>query len=343
MDRKTFLTFIFPAFMAMSLLIAIPLGGVVYLSTQNSYIKTEFKTVTETSPLFGTVTKKISQPVVGDDGLSVRVWENVGFGNYRSIMETDVIAEAVEEFDSSETSFFTAIYDVISDVSFLTALEFTLIYTFITTPLVIIIGFVVALAVNKMSSVGKLFFIPSTLLPFIVAPVIGALAIKWLFMDNAVLTVALENLGFGKIYFLESKWTTRFLIILYGVWHSAPFAFIVFYAGLQTVPEDSLEAARIDGATKWQQTRYVTIPHLAPLFVFILLIYIMDAYRIFEPVYVFSGGNSAISLQYLTYDLLATEGNFFKSSAAAVITVGGVLLLLAPAIVKIYREYRRGF
>ena len=341
MDRKTFLVFIFPAFMAMSLLIAIPLAGVTYLSTVNSYIKTEFKEVTESSPL-GDSTKIISQPVLDENGKSIRVWENVGWGNYKSIVETDVIAESIEEFDSSETSFFTAVYDVISDVSFLTALEFTLLYTFITTPLVILLGFVVALAVNKMTSLGKLIFIPSTLLPFIVAPVIGALAIKWLFMDNAVLTVLLENLGFGKIYFLESKWTTRFLIILYGVWHSAPFAFIVFYAGLQTVPEDSLEAARIDGASKWQQVRFVTIPHLAPLFVFILLIYVMDAYRIFEPVFVFSGGNSAISLQYLTYDLLATEGNFFKSSSAAVITVFGVVMLLSPAIVKLYREHRRG-
>ena len=341
MNRKTFLIFISPAFMAMALLIAIPLMGVTYLSTVNSYVKTEFKEVTESSPL-GDTTRTISQPILDENGRSIRVWENVGFGNYKSIIETDVIAESVEDFDSSESNFFSAIYDVISDVAFLTALEFTLLYTVITTPPVIILGFFVALAVNRMSSFGKLFFIPASLLPFIVAPVIGALAIKWLFMDNAVLTVMLENLGFGKIYFLEGKWTTRFLIILYGVWHSAPFAFIVFYAGLQTVPEDSLEAAHIDGASKWQQVRYITIPHLAPLFVFILLIYIMDAYRVFEPVFVFSGGNGAISLQYLTYDLLATEGNYFKSSAAAVITVFGVIMLLSPAIVKLYREHKRG-
>ncbi|GIS88479.1 MAG: hypothetical protein CM1200mP18_11890 [Gammaproteobacteria bacterium] len=51
-------------------------------------------------------------------------------------------------------------------------------------------------------------------------------------------------------------------LIVYGVWHAAPFAFVVFYAGLQTLPMEQIEAARIDGATRWQQVRYVVVPHL---------------------------------------------------------------------------------
>ena len=342
MDRQTFLIFMGPTLVAMTILIALPLVGVVYLSTLNSYIKTELKEVEETNPLTGTVKKTISQPVLDENGNPIRIWENVGIDNYRSLIELDSILEIIEDEVEEGINALEWLYQIIADVAFLSALEFTVLYVLITTPFVIILGFLSALAVNKMTNRLKAIFIPATLLPFIITPVVGALSIKWLFIDNAVITVMLENIGFGKIYFLESKWTTRFLIILYGVWHVTPFAFVVLYAGLQTISEDALEAARVDGASKFQCVWYVVIPSLIPLFVFVSLIHVMDAYRVFEPVFVFSGGNHATSLQFLTYDILATESNFFKASAAAVATIIGVILLLSPMIIRTYREYRRG-
>ncbi len=342
MDRKTFLIFIAPTLVAMTILIALPLVGVVYISTLNSYVKTELKEVEETNPLLGTVKKTISQPVLDENGNAIRIWEDVGIDNYKSLIGLEAILEAVSEEKEDGLNVFGWLYQIISDVAFLSALEFTILYVLVTTPFVLVLGFLSALAVNKMTRFLKAIFIPATLLPFIITPVVGALSIKWLFIDNAVITVMLENIGLGKIYFLESKWTTRFLIILYGVWHMTPFAFVVLYAGLQTISEDALEAARVDGASKFQCVWYVVIPSLVPLFVFILLIHVMDAYRVFEPVLVFSGGNNATSLQFLTYDILATESNFFKASAAAVATIVGVILLLSPMIVRTYREYRRG-
>ena len=74
------------------------------------------------------------------------------------------------------------------------------------------------------------------------------------------------------------------MLIVYGVWHTVPFSFIVFYAGLQTVPQDTLEAAQIDGASKWQRMIYVTIPHLMPIASFVTLMLLMDNFRVFEPI-----------------------------------------------------------
>ena len=132
------------------------------------------------------------------------------------------------------------------------------------------------------------------------------------------------------------------LIILYGVWHVVPFAFIVLYAGLQSVPQDSLEAATIDGASRWQKLRYVTLPHLMPLVVFVMLIHIMDAYRVFEPVLVLTQGAFTTSVQYLTYDILMQQNNPFKASAAAVLTVLGIAVLLIPLLRRTWREQRGG-
>jgi multiple sugar transport system permease protein len=141
---------------------------------------------------------------------------------------------------------------------------------------------------------------------------------------------------------MAQAWSARLLIILYGIWHVVPFAFIVFYAGLQSVPQDSLEAARIDGANAWQRLIYVTLPHLAPLFVFVTLIHLMDAYRVFEPVMVLTQGAFTTSVQYLTYYILLQENNPYKASAAAVLTTAGIAVLLIPLLMRTWKEQRRG-
>jgi len=143
-----------------------------------------------------------------------------------------------------------------------------------------------------------------------------------------------------EIFWMAQAWSARLLIILYGVWHVLPFAFIVFYAGLQSVSQDTLEAATLDGASAWQKLRYVTLPHLMPLVVFVTLIHVMDAYRVFEPVLVLTQGAFTTSVQYLTYDILMQQNNPFKASAAAVLTVLGIAVLLIPLLRKTWREQR---
>ena len=91
-----------------------------------------------------------------------------------------------------------------------------------------------------------------------------------------------------------------------------------------------------------QKLRYVTLPHLAPLIVFITLIHMMDAYRVFEPVIVLTQGAFTTSVQYLTYHILLQENNPYKASAAAVLTLIGIVFLLIPLLVKTWREQKGG-
>ena len=85
-------------------------------------------------------------------------------------------------------------------------------------------------------------------------------------------------------------------LIVYGVWHAAPFAFVIFYAGLQTLPLDQIEAAQIDGASRFQRVRYVVVPHLMPLITFVALMQLMDNFRVFEPIVGFNAEAHALSL-----------------------------------------------
>jgi multiple sugar transport system permease protein len=336
----------------MIFLIAVPLIGVMYLSLHNSYIKTEIVEVTSTAPGFAgmkqTRVEKVPQPVLDENGDPIKISEYVGLQNFVSVADPAGLAAAFTKDrslreDGTRTSLIErlhAIYRDIIDIDFWGALEFTLLYAFLTTPCILGLGFLVALAVNSVARWMRGPLIFTSLLPFIITPVVGSLSIYWLFLDNAVIAALLEQLFDTKVYFLKDAITIRSLIILYGIWHVTPFAFVILYAGLQTVPADALQAAMVDGANFWQRIWYVIIPHLAPLFVFITMIHIMDAYRIFEPILVFGSNLFANSLQYLTYYILNFEDNYHKAAASAILTVIGILVLLVPFLRRTYREQK---
>lgn len=339
MKLRVFSFFVAPSVIAMFILIALPLVGVVYLSVFNSYTKSEIVEIKSSLPVLGGITREITQqipqPVLDEEGKPITIWEYVGSKNITDILGTAEVGEALDTSLDEKASLrenITAFLNALLDIDFWRALEFTLLYVFLTTPFVLVLGFLIALAVNNTAQFLKGPLIFASLLPFIITPVIGSLSIYWLFLDNAVVSSILQSIGVGKVYFLKDSFTIRSLIITYGIWHVTPFAFIVLYAGLQTLPQDSLESAIVDGASRLERIRYVVLPHLKPLFVFITLIHIMDAYRIFEPVLVFGSNLYANSLQYLTYDLLNAKNNFHKAAASAFLNLLGIMLLLIPII-----------
>lgn len=345
MKTRAFLAFAAPSVLTMVVLIFLPLLGVIWLATSNTYVKRELVEVTTEVPLFGgmtrTTTEMIPQPVLDENGNPVIISEFVGLGKLATAAETEAVGKILtKEREGTFTDAIADMYGELRNLSFWAALEFTLIYTFVTTPFVLIFGFGLALAVNRVtrSLKGPLIFV--TLLPMIITPIIAALSIYWLFIDNAVVSATLKQLGFGQFYFLQSAFSIRALIIAFGIWNATPFAFIILYAGLQTVPKDTMEAAMIDGATRWQSIRLVVIPHLAPLFSLITLIHMMDSYRVFDPVLVFGSSVFANSLQYLTFYTLSWESNVHGAAAYAVLTVIGIVILLIPVLRRTAREQK---
>lgn len=352
MKIKTFFAFVGPSVLVMLGLIAVPLIGVAYLSVYNSHVKTEIVEVKSSVPLFGGLTKttveKVPQPVLDENGQPVKVWEYVGGRNFDTVADPGGLVNAVrkdrsktvEDQPSSIGQRLNGLYRDITDIDFWGALEFTLLYAFITTPCILVLGFILAVLVNNVTQWARGPLIFASLLPHIITPVVGSLSIYWLFLDNAVVAALLEQLGAGKVYFLKDALTIRTLIIIYGIWHVTPFAFVILYAGLQTVPQDALQAAEVDGANYWQRIRHIIIPHLKALFSFITLIHLMDAYRIFEPVLVFGSNLFANSLQYLTYYILNFEDNYSKAAASSILTVIGICILLFPVLRRTYREQK---
>jgi multiple sugar transport system permease protein len=280
------------------------------------------------------ITELKSQPVLDEDGTMQTTTRFIGLESYRNLLQFDALAAAIA---SNGLRGFQAI-------DFWKALRFTLTFTLITLPLVVGCGLGIALLINNAarSVKGPVIFV--SLLPFIITPVIGALSINWLFRGDGILTAGLEWWLDRDIAMFAQAWTIELMMMLYRVWHVAPFAAIVFYAGLQTVNQDSLESALIDGASRFERLRYVVIPHLMPLIVFVSMIHLMDAYRVFEEVVGFRSQGHVISLQWLTYDLLTPDdaGNraISRASASAMLTMVGIALLLVPLLRRTWRDHK---
>ncbi|UOE82413.1 sugar ABC transporter permease [Vibrio splendidus] len=231
-------------------------------------------------------------------------------------------------------------FDILQDDAFWSAFEFTFIYTVCVVISVLVLGFIVALALNKLSQKVRGFFMAATLLPFVVTPVVGTLIFSWLFQDFGYITYLLNLVGI-QVYWFSDVFESRALIILYGIWQVTPFAAIVFFAGLQAIPQDTLESSVLDGAHQWDQIKHVVIPTLQPLILFISMICIMDAYRLFDSVAVMTGGlNATETLMYYNYRVGIVQDAVAKGSAVSVLTMLGIFVLLIPFLYLTYKEQK---
>jgi len=264
----------------------------------------------------------------------------IGLENYfnRSHLAT---AELKEAWTSSNS--LGEFFSVMNNLPLYRALIFTLVYVFTVTPLLIIFGFLIAIGVNSLHARLKGLVIFFSLLPMIVTPLIGSLILFWMIDSRGILGSSLQLLFDDPNLSLKAStpltWIT---LIVYGVWHSAPFAFVVFYAGLQTLPQDTLESAMIDGASRWERIRYVVIPHIMPLVTFVALIQMMDNFRVFEPIFGFNAGAHASSLSTLIFNYLSGDNQLLSSAATtSVLTILGVIVLLSPVLYRTWRDWNR--
>jgi len=340
MKFKTFFWFVAPSVFMMLLFIAAPLVSVFIQSfqvTQPVMQRIEVETCTPGFLTQTCTTEVKTVPTIDDvTGKTITTTSWVGLQSYRNVLQMDKVWEAV-----SNGSF----RDILQ-IDFWRALRFTLMFTLLTLPLVIGVGLMIALAVNNAakSLKGPVIFV--SLLPFIITPVIGSLSIYWLFVGDGILTATLERWTGQDIAMFAQAWTIELLMYFYRVWHVAPFAFVIFYAGLQTVNMDTLESAIIDGANRFERLRYVIVPHLMPLIIFIALIHLMDSYRAFEEIVGFRSQAHVISLQWLTYDFMVPDdaGNraISRASASAMLTMIGIVLLLILPLRRTWRDHKGG-
>ena len=229
--------------------------------------------------------------------------------------------------------------EVLGDSRFWQSFGFTALYIVVVVPAWILIGFVMALLLDQVTGLARGVYLSIFLLPFIIVPVVGTLMFRQLFEPSGLLRWVYQELLNERFRYTEQ--TVKSLILLHGIWHVTPFTLVVYFAGLQTLPQDLLEAAGIDGASRLQKIRHIVIPHVHSLTLFILLFSIMDSYRVFDSVFVLTELNplyKANTLMTYTFQTATQLERLGKANAMAVLTVIGIMVVLIPNLYLSWKE-----
>ena len=323
----------------MLLFIAFPIVSVVLQSIHAPHpaVLVEVETCT---PLVGCTTEtSIDQDATSDLRATKPLGRFVGLEIFKD--RGHLALSEVKEIWGNSSSF-GEFFSRLTNLPFYRAMYFTLTFTFIVTPLVVIVGFLVALNVNALYQKLRGLVVFLSLLPFVINPLIGSLVLFWMIDSRGILGTSIQWIFSDPNLSLKASTGLMWIaLIVYGVWHAAPFAFVIFYAGLQTLPEDQIEAAQIDGASRIQQVWYVVLPHLMPLVAFVALIQLMDNFRVFEPIIGFNASAHATSLSWFIFNDLGGETRQLSSaSATSVLTIIGVTILLLPVLRRTWRDFR---
>ncbi len=222
--------------------------------------------------------------------------------------------------DANEFIWFSNYVTVLSSAIWWDAFGITLFITVISTAFELVFGMMLAIVMHR-TIFGRGLVRTSALVPYAIVTVVAAFSwrfawtqgLGWLAGDSAPLT---------------EKWPSLWIIILAEVWKTVPFMALLLMAGLALVPEDLLKAASMDGATAWQRFWRITVPLIKPSILVALLFRTLDAFRIFDNIYVLtSGANDTASVSIVAYNNLIRGLNLGIGSTMA------VLIFLTTAII----------
>lgn len=180
---------------------------------------------------------------------------------------------------------------MLQDPLFWKSLRNTLIWTTVVVPCIILISLPLAILLDAPWLRFKTFFRTVYFLPVVTSMVAAAFVWRWLFEPTfGVVNFLLGLLGLPRPGWLSDPALALPAVMVVGVWKQIGQAMVLFLAGLQTIPREYVEAAKIDGASTWQLFRYVTLPLLNPTLVFVSVILVINAFRVFTIPYVMSSG-----------------------------------------------------
>lgn len=231
-------------------------------------------------------------------------------------------------------------HSLLHDGEFGTALKNTFVFVAGAVSVELILGFLIALALYHVTR-GRRLANAIILLPMITTPVIVALI--WSFLLDPQfgwVDAATHGLGYHyQIPWLGSGNLALPSLMLIDVWEWTPFVILVLHAGMLTIPEELLEAAKVDGASAAQLVRRVMIPSLTPLILLVLLFRTMDTYRLFDTVYVLTQGGPGLATETVGFYTYRT--GFVYLNMGYALSLSLVMLAIVAAISIFYLRLLR--
>jgi multiple sugar transport system permease protein len=200
-----------------------------------------------------------------------------------------------------------------------------------------LLGFALALLCSRVAR-GRVLYRALFILPILIPGIVIGAIWKLMFnFDFGLVNQITELAGMEPRNWLGDKETALASVIVVDIWHWTPFCFLLLLAGLESLPQDPYEAAKIDGATWWQELRYITLPLMAPTILVTFAFRLVIAFKVFDEIYLLTGGGPVTATEVLSFTLYQrffTEdrAGYGSAMAIAIIFLCSLLLVLALSV-----------
>lgn len=224
-----------------------------------------------------------------------------------------------------------------TDPFFKSALVNTIVYCAGTVPLTMIFALFLAVVLNK-KIFGRNFFRTVSFFPYVASLV--AVAVVWNMLFNPAkgpVNMLLMKLGISENHlpgWAADKHWAMFTVILFSVWKNMGYYMIIYLAGLQGINPTLYEAAGLDGANKWQQFKYVTLPQLSATTFFVVIMLTIECFKVYDQIYMITQGGPGTSTLVLVYHIYNTAFVSWDLGYASAIAMVLFLLVLAVTLVQ---------
>lgn len=225
--------------------------------------------------------------------------------------------------------------DLLNDSLWWLSLRNTLLFAFLTAAGNSVFALIVAMAVDQ-PIVGRDLFRTIFYSPVILSVAVMGIIIGWM-MDSqfGILNYLLKWVGLPPVPWLSNRFLVIPSLSLGTIWWTFGFPMLIYLAGLQNIPNTLYEAAKIDGANGWQLTRYITLPLLRPVIMFVAVTQLISHFKIFGQPYIMTeGGPGRASYVVLIY-LYQTAWRFYRMGYGATIAIGLALVILFFTLVQL--------
>lgn len=233
---------------------------------------------------------------------------------------------------------------LLSSPDFYYILKITFIFVFVSVFFQLLLGFFIALSINegtRRKLTGTVATRTAVLCAWITPGVVIGIIWRMLLSSGpyGVVNYLIDWIGFHKLPFLASPTFALVSVILANIWRGTAFSMILQYAGLQRIPQELYEAAKVDGASALQTLRYVTIPQLRPMLFINLVLITIYTFNTFDMIIALTGGGPAQSTEVIALNVYNTVFKFLDLGTGASIAV--ILLLINLVMTLIYSQFLR--
>ena len=224
--------------------------------------------------------------------------------------------------------------DLLSDRFFRRANWNTVLFTLLATLFEVGLGLLLALLFHRRFPARR-WLTPAVVFPFVLSTmVVSAIWRAWFHFDYGFLNNLLRALGLPPVKWLFDPDLALLSIVLVDVWQTTPIAFLVLLAGLQAIPEEVVEAARLDGAGRLQILRHITLPLLSGHLLLAALLRTIESFKLFDKVFALTGGGPGNATETLSLNVYRSAFRFAEVGYAS--AAASIMLVIAGLLAAVY-------